>query len=176
MQSSISAGCAAAPGPIDAGIRWRFLRHKVPKLPQGTKILANEFLASRLGAWLGLPVAKVEVIEVSEWLVQNTEELRIETTNASIPCATGRQVGSRYPCDPLEDFVFDYLPESLFPKVKNRDAFIRALVLGKWAGNCDGRQAVFAKKSKARSYTMTLIDQAYCFNATEWSFPDLADR
>jgi hypothetical protein len=146
---------------------------KFQNSPQGTRILANEFLASRLGSWLGLPMAHVEVVEVSDWLVQNTAELRIETTDASVPCATGSQVGSRYPCEVLEDYVFDYLPESLFPKVKNREAFIRTLVLDKWASNCDGRQAVFVKKQRARSYTMTLIDQAYCFNALEWTFPDL---
>ena len=39
---------------------------KFQNSPQGTKILANEFLASRLGAWLGLPVAQVEVLRVSE--------------------------------------------------------------------------------------------------------------
>lgn len=142
--------------------------------PQGTRILANEFLASRLGSWLGLPMAQVEIIEVSNWLIENTPELRIETAGTSIPCASGRQVGSRYPADPLEDFVFDYLPESLFLKIKNREAFIQTLVLDKWAGNTDGRQVVFSKRRRARSYTMTLIDQAYCFNANEWSFPDLA--
>jgi hypothetical protein len=149
---------------------------KFQNSPQGTRILANEFFASRLGLWLELPMAPVEVIEVSNWLIENTPDLRIEVAGATIPCASGRQVGSRYICDPLESCVFDYLPESLLPKIKNASDFIRTLVLDKWAGNCDGRQAVFSKKATARLYVMTLIDQAYCFNATEWNFPDCALR
>ncbi len=56
----------------------------------------------------------------------------------------------------------------------NAGDFARVLVLDKWAANSDGRQAVFSKRVKARKYTATFIDQGYCFNAGEWSFPDLA--
>lgn len=48
------------------------------------------------------------------------------------------------------------------------------LVLDKWAGNADGRQAIFSKTRKQRKYTVHFIDQGYCFNAGEWTFPDLA--
>jgi len=144
--------------------------------PQGTRILANEFLASRLGLWLGLPVAQVEVIEVSDWLIAHTPELRMDFTAVSTPCRSGLHVGSRYACDPLETHVFDYLPESMLAKVKNIHDFARVLVLDKWAANCDGRQAVFSKKPRGRCYSSTFIDQAYCFNATEWNFPDSALR
>ena len=83
---------------------------------------------------------------------------------------------SRYACDPLESHVFDYLPESMLVKAKNIHDFARVLVLDKWAANCDGRQAVFSKKPRGRRYYSTFIDQAYCFNATEWNFPDSALR
>jgi hypothetical protein len=36
--------------------------------PQHTRVLANEFLASRLGSYIGLPMPEVALIEVSEWL------------------------------------------------------------------------------------------------------------
>lgn len=35
-------------------------------------------LASRLGQWLGLPVPRVEVIEVSDWLIANSSEMRVD--------------------------------------------------------------------------------------------------
>lgn len=149
---------------------------KYQNSPQGKRTLANEFFASRLGFWLGLPVAGVEVIEVSDWLIENTLELRIEAGDMSAPCASGRQVGSRYACDPLEASAFDYLPEHMLTKVKDVASFGRILVLDKWASNSDGRQAVFWKKPRAHSYSLTFIDQAYCFNAEEWSFPDSALR
>src|ERR1044071_5558897 len=68
------------------------------------------------------------------------------------------------------------LPESMLPKVKNLAAFAGMLVADKWLGNANGRQAVFWKKSNARKYTATFIDQGYCFNAGEWTFPDSALR
>ncbi len=36
----------------------------------------------------------------------------------------------------------------------------------------DGRQAAFWKQSRERKFTASFIDQGYCFNAAEWSFPD----
>jgi hypothetical protein len=50
------------------------------------------------------------------------------------------------------------------------------LVLDKWLGNANGRQAVFWKKPQERKYNVTFIDQGYCFNAGEWDFPDSALR
>ena len=47
------------------------------------------------------------------------------------------------------------------------------LVLDKWTCNADGRQAVFyRKKPQSPRYTASFVDQGYCFNASEWTFPD----
>jgi hypothetical protein len=46
------------------------------------------------------------------------------------------------------------------------------LALDKWTGNCNGRQAVFDRKPRERRYRATFIDQGFCCNAGEWSFPD----
>lgn len=139
--------------------------------PQHLKILANEMLASRLGQQLGLPIAPFAVIDVSDWLIQHTPELQIELAGHCVPCRSGLQFGSRFVADPFESPVFDFLPEStLFSNVRD---FARGLVLDKWAGNADGRQAVFFKKRRARSYRATFIDHGYCFNAHEWTFPNL---
>jgi len=46
-------------------------------------------------------------------------------------------------------------------------------VLDKWTCNSDGRQAVFCRKRpRSQRYSATFIDQGYCFNASEWTFPD----
>src|SRR5512135_1428154 len=91
--------------------------------PQHLRVLANEFLATRLAERIGLPVPVTEVIDVGEWLIQNTPELSIETGLRPLPCHAGLQFGARYVCDPTEAQVFDYLPESMLEKVKNRAAF-----------------------------------------------------
>lgn len=140
--------------------------------PQHIRVLANEMMASRLGRWLGLPMPEVAVIDVSDWLIQHTPDLSFDTAGLRAKCNHGLQLGSRFPCDPLEDVIFDYLPESMFTKVRNTADFARVLVLDKWTANCDGRQAVFSKGAKQSRYTATFIDQGYCFNAGEWTFPD----
>jgi len=141
--------------------------------PQGLRILANEMFASHLGRWLRLPMPTVEVLEVSESLIQNSPGLRFEIGGVSKKYSGGKHLGCLYVADPLTDAVFDYLPEGIFPKVKNAKDFARVLVLDKWLANADGRQAIFSKKTSSHLYNVTFIDKGYCFNAVEWSFPDL---
>ena len=126
--------------------------------PQHLRVLANEFLATRLAERVGLPVPVAEIVEVSPWLVQNTPALCIEIGSSSMPCAAGLQFGARYVCDPGEGVVFDYLPESMMTRIKNPAAFAGMLVLDKWLGNANGRQAVFSKKGAERKYTATFIE------------------
>lgn len=142
--------------------------------PQHVRVLANEFLATRLAEQIGLPVPATDLVFVGAWLVENTPELCMESAGHSVPCKPGVQFGARYVCDPMEGQVFDYLPESMFPRVKNPKDFTGMLVVDKWLGNADGRQAVFWRNTGDRHYKVSFIDQGYCFNAGEWTFPDLA--
>lgn len=139
--------------------------------PQHLRVLANEMLATRLGILLGLPLPRVEVIEVSEWLIDHTEDLRIRLAGQDISCKSGKQLGSVYAGE--SGPTFDYLPQELLKRVRNVSDFARVLVLDKWTCNADGRQAVYWKRSpRSRRYEATFIDQGYCFNAGEWTFPD----
>ena len=144
--------------------------------PQHLRVLANELLATRIAERVGLPVPATEIVEVRHWLIENTSELRMDVGLRPVPCAPGLQFGARYVCDPAEAQVFDYLPESMLEKVKNRAAFAGMLALDKWLGNANGRQAVFWKMARERKYSVSFIDQGYCFNAGEWDFPDSALR
>jgi hypothetical protein len=140
--------------------------------PQHIRILANEYLGTRFGTSLGLPMPEVRLIDVSEWLIHHSPELTIETAGMCVPCASGFQLGSRYVADPQQARVFDYMPESMLQTIVNLEDFPRVLVFDKWTGNCDGRQAVFVKQSTDRFYRAVFIDQGYCFNSGEWDFPD----
>ena len=94
--------------------------------PQHTRVLANEFLASRLGLYLGLPMPEVAVIYVSDWLIENTPELRFDVAGLGTQCRSGLQLGSRYVVDPEKDMVFDYLPEALMlERTRNLQDFAR---------------------------------------------------
>src|SRR5438105_3798367 len=132
--------------------------------PQHPRVLANEMLATRLAEAAGLPVPAVEVIDVSQWLVAHTPELKIQLANGSVPCEPGLQFGSRYVVDPLEGQVFDYVPGTMLEQVRNLEAFAGMLVADKWTCNANGRQAAFWRKLRQRKYSVTFIDQGYCFN------------
>jgi len=142
--------------------------------PQHRRVLANELLASRLAAQIGLPVPAAEIVEVSEWLVANTPELTIQLAQRALPCSSGLQFASRYVVDPLADAfqVFDFLPEAMCGRVRNPEAFAGILAFDKWTGNANGRQAAFWKRAREQKYNVAFIDQGYCFNAGEWSFMD----
>lgn len=140
--------------------------------PQHLRVLANEMLATRLAERAGLPVPATEVVEVDEWLVEHTPELSIQLAHNTIRCQAGLQFGSRYVVSPLEGQVLDYLPVEMLDRVRNLETFLGMLVLDKWTGNANGRQAAFWRKSRERKYTASFIDQGYCFNAGEWTFPD----
>ena len=141
--------------------------------PQHIRVLANEMLATNLGLALGLPMPRVEVIEVSDWLIQHTEDLRISLGGSKTPCRSGEQLGSLYVGCESPAMTLDYLPRELLQGVRNLSDFARVLVLDRWTCNSDGRQAVFCRKApRSQRYAATFIDQGYCFNAGEWSFPD----
>jgi len=140
--------------------------------PQHTRVLANEMLATRLGAAAGLSVPETEVVEVDGWLIEHTPEMKFELARGSVPCTPGLQFGSRLVVGPGEGLIYDYLPEHMLDRVRNLGSFAGVLALDKWTCNANGRQAAFWKKSRERKFTATFIDQGYCFNAGQWSFPD----
>ncbi|MGA2989307.1 MAG: HipA family kinase [Candidatus Korobacteraceae bacterium] len=140
--------------------------------PQHPRVLANELLAARLAEAVGLPVPAAEVVEVSGWLIAHTPELVMESSRGSVACQAGLQFGSRYVVAPAHGMVFDYLPEQMLERVRNLEAFAGILALDKWTCNANGRQAAFWKRLRERMFTVAFIDQGYCFNAGEWTFPD----
>jgi len=140
--------------------------------PQHIRVLANEMLATNLGLALGLPMPRVEVLEVSDWLIERTEDLRISLGGAKVPCQSGKQLGSLYVGCGSPAMTLDYLPRELLQGVRNLSDFARVLVLDKWTCNSDGRQVIFWKAARRQRYSATFIDQGYCFNAGEWTFPD----
>jgi hypothetical protein len=151
----------------------RFYVTKFQNNPLHPRILANEFLSTRLGLRLGLPMPRIEVIEVSGWLIVHTPALRIEIAESHIPCSNGLQLASRYVADPTEDEVYDGLPKTAFKKIANRQDMVRVLAFDKWVGNCDSRQVVFTRRARQSQFDVTFVDQGYCFNAGQWTFPDL---
>jgi hypothetical protein len=141
--------------------------------PQHVRVLANELIATRLAHAIGLPVPRCDVVEVTDWLIANTADMHIELPHQRTEkYRAGLQFGSQFVGGLIPGQVVDYLPEQQLDEVRNLDAFAGMLALDKWTGNCNGRQAVFDRKQRERRYRATFIDQGFCFNAGEWTFPD----
>jgi hypothetical protein len=140
--------------------------------PQHVRVLANEFLASRMAAAVGLSIPEAELIEVSSSLLEGTPQLEMEIGETRKPCCVGLHFGSRFVGGLMPGRVVDYLPEEQLDGVRNLDEFAGALAFDKWTGNADGRQAVFVRTSRERRYRAVFIDFGYCFHAGEWRFED----
>ena len=141
---------------------------KFQNTPQHVRVLANEFLATRIGFALGLPLAPVSTIDVSDWFVTHTPELRIQTESRSFPCASGLQLACRYAGDLWQGQVFDHMPETMLDRVANVHELVQILAFDKWVGNCDGRQVVFTRPNTERLYRITLCcDLSYVVSLSE---------
>src|SRR6516164_10187019 len=136
--------------------------------PQHLRVLANEFLASRIAKAAGLMAPEVDLVEVSEWLIQNTAELEIDLGRSRVKCKAGLQFGSRFVGGLMPGQVVDFLPEEKLVELSNLAEFAGILALDKWTGNCNGRQAVFTRKLRERRYRAVFIDFGYCFHAGTW--------
>jgi hypothetical protein len=144
--------------------------------PQATRVLANEYLATRLAAAAGLSVAACDVVEVTPWLIGTTSELTIKLAHSTIPCQAGLQFGSRFVGGLMPGQVVDYLAEPILMEIRNLMEFAGMLVIDKWTCNVNGRQAVFVRKGREKRYSAVFIDQGYCFNADLWEFADVPLR
>ena len=154
--------------------------------PQHLRILANEMLATRLAARLGLCVPQVEVVEVRPEIIAYTPDLVIQLGLGRKPCAAGKQFGSQFPGHPARLTVHDFLPDEQLRAVRNLADFLGVLVFDKWTCNTNGRQAIYFRDpggdadaadsiqgaSTAGDYVAMMIDFGFCFNAGEWDFPD----
>jgi len=149
---------------------------KLRKNPQHVRVLANELLGALLARLLNLPVASPAYVEVSSELARNFSQNPASGESVITP---GVHFGSRFPGDPAESPVVEFLPDRLLRRVRNLAvAFWGALVLDLWTCNCDQRQMVFCRATEARgsSYEALLIDNGFCFNDGAWNFPEFANR
>jgi hypothetical protein len=144
--------------------------------PQHLRVLANEFLATRLALAAGLSAPQAELVEVSQWLIENTPELEIDLGRTRERCKAGLQFGSRFVGGMMPGHVVDFMPEEQLGELRNLGEFAGMLALDKWTGNANGRQAVFVRKPRERRYRAVFIDYGYCFHAGEWKFEDVPLR
>ncbi len=150
--------------------------------PQHRRVLINEAVAAVLLRYLQIATPEVAVISVSSEFLSANPDLCLQLGANRIPIEAGWHFGSRYPGDPDQIAVYDFVPDALLTQVVNLRDFIGMLVFDKWTGNADGRQAVFfrsritewtaARKGTRPGFLAWMIDHGFAFNGPYWDFPD----
>jgi hypothetical protein len=146
---------------------------KFPDNPQGTRILANEFLATALIQSLGLPGSAGRIVRVTDGLIAHSEEMYFELKRGRAPLKSGLCFGSLYQQSeswqggPAVLNAYDFLPVSMLQRVENIADFAGMLVFDQWTNNLDDRQVVFVMRNGLHSARM--IDHGWCFGVT-WDF------
>jgi hypothetical protein len=150
--------------------------------PQHLRTLVNEWLASSLLAYLKITTPEIAVVDVSGEFLARCPEVHIQLHSRHLAIEPGQHFGSRYPGNPTEARIYDFLPDVLIEKVVNLEDFLGALVLDKWTGNVDARQAVFSRSrtqswspsggGRPRGFSATMIDQGHAFGGPQWKFLD----
>jgi len=141
--------------------------------PQHLRILANEFIVSRIAQIVGLSVPRCDAVSVPRNLVETMP--RIVTghdRDLREQYSDGLQLGSRFIGGLMPGQVVDTLTRKQLDNVRNLGEFAGILAIDKWTGNCDTRQAAFARKATEKRYRVAFIDQGYCFSGGKWTFSD----
>lgn len=160
----------------------RFYVVKLRNNPQHRRVLINEALCAVFLRYLQFSAPDVAVISVSAGFLAENPEFSMQLGSRRIAAEPGWHFGSRYPGDPDQVAVYDFIPDVLLGDAVNLREFPGMLAFDKWAGNADGRQAVFfrsrirewtaARTSTRPGFLAWMIDHGFAFNGPYWDFPD----
>lgn len=137
--------------------------------PQGSRILANELLATRLAQLIDLPVPESQVVELPPELSQG---LYFETPSGREPILPGLHFGSRLlaPVEGCLCGIYDNPPPAAHDMIRNPDDWIGIRLFDFWTCKTDRRQAVYWRRSQQKKFTVSFIDFGHCFGGTNWDF------
>ena len=88
--------------------------------PQSLRVLANEWLACSIGRAIGVTIPEPAILYVPAKLVESSPSLVIQLSSSTLKCSHGMAFGSRFIS---EGEVFDYLPDSVLPRIDNVEEF-----------------------------------------------------
>lgn len=141
--------------------------------PQHTRVLVNDYLASKIAAHLGLPVPEVSVVRVNKSFIRHSPQLIFEFPDRVTRVAEGLHLAIRYAISPHDGQVMDFIPPTSIARVANIAAFAGMLAFDLWTGNTDQRQVVYWKRFDEWALHACFIDQGFCFGGTRWEYRTL---
>ena len=154
--------------------------------PQHRRILVNELIAAEILDYLQIHTPGWDLVQLPEEFLKESPDVSIQIGGRIIPPDPGWAFGSRFPGDPATTAIYDFVPDSLLAHVQNLEEFRAVLVFDKWAGNADGRQAIFFRAvikdwlqranagSRKTCFVALMIDHGFIFNGPNWNFVESA--
>jgi hypothetical protein len=152
--------------------------------PQHRRILVNELVSSVFLRYLQISCPDAGLVELTPEFLTENPQVSLQMGSGSLPAEPGRHFGSKFPGDPAQLAVYDFLPDVLLQKVNNLSDFRACLVFDKWVGNADARQSVFFR-ARLKDWSVReishplklgfialMIDHGFAFNGPHWDFPD----
>ena len=123
--------------------------------PQHLRVLANELMATRLAAAVGLTVPACDVVEVTEWLMANTAELLIELPERAAGAVPGGTAVWVAVCGRVDAGAGGGLSAggAIGWRCGTWGSLPGCWCMDKWTCNANGRQAVFCEAARERKYT-----------------------
>lgn len=149
--------------------------------PQHRRILVNEWIASTFLRYLDIASPEIAMVELTKEFLGATPDVHIQLGRERRPVAPGWHFGSRFPGDPAQTVVYDFLPDTLLEQVENIRDFLGVLAFDKWMGNADSRQAIFfrarvhdslAANPPRLGFVAQMVDNGYVFEGPHWRWGD----
>lgn len=162
----------------------KFYVVKFQNNPQHPRILINEVIASEILSYLDVAAPEHRLIRVTPEFLAASPEVFIQVGTRHTPVKPGWHFASLFPGDPDRVSVYDFLPDTLLPRIANPEQFVAVLVFDKWVANADGRQAIFFRAQlsdwllrpgippRKLGFLAQMIDHGYAFNGPHWELPD----
>jgi len=145
--------------------------------PQHRRILINEALCSELLTRIGIATPRWARIHVDARFLGDYPQAHIELHRGRGEIRPGWHFGSRVPVSPELGAVYDFLPQGVIDRVRNRADFLKALVFDLWTDNRDGRQAIFHRPANY-GFRAEMIDHGHSlgFDGVTWCLGHSAAR
>jgi hypothetical protein len=125
--------------------------------PQGQRVLVNELVAGQVACFLGVPCPELALVQVDQWLVDGTPEIRQRTPGA----AGGIHFGSRE-----VPGCYQNPSRSLIPQATNAAEFPMVIVFDALTMNTDrvnDGNFVLATTPGQAGFKFVAIDHGHCF-------------
>lgn len=165
----------------------RFYVVKFRENPQGSRVLVNEWVGTRLIQYLDIACPRPAIVALTSAFIEAHPEVSLAYGGRNIQPSTGKHFGSQYPVDPRKVAVYDFIPDALLPSVWNIRDYARILALDLWVGNTDMRQSIFFRarvrdciptadaKPGRKAFITLMIDNGQFFCGPLWQVWDQCD-